>query len=232
VVLGPEVEDGEAPRPLDRLDVIGEERLARRVEPVQVLDQGHAGLTGALGVDQALHQAQQLALARLRVHARHGVLGVGDGEEVENQRQVTGEALIQQQQLAGDPLARRPVGVPLGDLEVGAHQLEHGQQRDGLGVRLAGDVIDGRALRPVTLHELVTEAALAHPGLAHDPDHLPLAGERLLQGALQHALLLVAPDEAREAAGALDVQAAARRAHAGQLMDAQRTARALDLELA
>ena len=42
-----------------------------------------------------------------------GLLGVGHGEEVEDQRQVVAEALVEEEQLAGDPLARRLVGVPL-----------------------------------------------------------------------------------------------------------------------
>ena len=66
-------------------------------------------------------------------------------------------------------------------------------------MRLAGDVIDGCAPRPSALCELVAEAALADARLADDPDHLPLAAERPLQGALEHPQLLVAPDEAREA---------------------------------
>ena len=103
--------------------MVGEERLAGGVDPVQVLEQGDAGLAGALGADQALGHAQQLALARLGVHARRRALGVGHREEVEDQRQVLAEALVEQQQLAGDPLARRLVGVLLGDVEVGAHDL-------------------------------------------------------------------------------------------------------------
>ena len=98
--------------PCDGLDVIGEEHLAGRVEPVQVLEHRDARLAGALGADQALGDAQQLALARLGVHARRRALGIGHGQEVEDQRQVLGEALVEQQQLAGDPLARRLVASP------------------------------------------------------------------------------------------------------------------------
>ena len=70
------------------------------------------------------------------------------------------------------------------------------------------------------LGELVAEAALADAGLADDADHLPLAGERLLQGALEHPQLLVAADEPREAARARDVEPPAGGADAGQLVDA------------
>jgi hypothetical protein len=95
VVLGAEIEDGEALRPLDRLDVVGEECLGRRVEPVQVLEQVDARPTSPLGVNEALHDTQQLALARLRVHPRRWALGVGHREEVEDQGQVVVEALVQ-----------------------------------------------------------------------------------------------------------------------------------------
>ena len=48
---------------------------------------------------------------------------------------------------------------------------------------------------------------------------------RLLAGALEHRHLLVAADEPREAARPRDVEAPARGADAGQLVDAQRPAR-------
>ena len=117
-------------------------------------------------------------------------------------------------------------------LEVGAQELEHGQQRHGFAVCLAGDLVDRHALRPPALCELVAEAALSDARLAHDADHLTLAGECLLQGALERMQLLGAPDEAREAARAGDVEPPARRADAGQLVDPQRPTGALDLELA
>ena len=69
-------------------------------------------------------------------------------------------------------------------------------------MRLAGGVVDGDPLRPAAPRELVAEAALADAGLADDPDHLRLAGEGLLQGALEHPQLVVAADEPREAARA------------------------------
>ena len=181
VVFRPEIEDGQAPRPLDRLDVIGEEQLARRVEPVEVLEHGHARLVSALRVAEALHQTQEPPLARLGVHRDGRSLGVGHREEVEHQGQVVGEALVEQQQLARDPLAGRAVGVLLPDLEERAQQLEQRHQRNRPGMRLSGKVVHGDVLRATALGELVAEPALAHAGLADDPDHMPLSGERLLE---------------------------------------------------
>ena len=59
-----------------------------------------------------LVSAEHLALARLGVHARRRALGIGHGEEVEDQRQVLAEALVEQEELAGDPLARGLVASP------------------------------------------------------------------------------------------------------------------------
>jgi hypothetical protein len=215
-------------RALDRLDVVGEKDLARRVEPVQVLEHGDAGAERTLGVHQALDQVQDLSLARLRIHPGHRAVRVRHGEEVEHQGQALGEALVEEQQLARYPLARHPVGVALADLEIRAQELEYGQQRDRLRVRLACHVVEGDVLRLAALHELVAEAALADAGLADDPDHVRLPRERLLQ----RMQFLVAADEVREAARARHVEPPAGSADAGQLVHPQCPAAALDLELA
>ena len=97
---------------------------------------------------------------------------------------------------------------------------------------LARDVQDRRPGRSPALQELVAEPALPDPGLAHDPDHLPVAGERPLAGPLQRAQLVLAADEAREAARPRGVEPSPPRAEAGELMHAQRPAHALDLQLA
>ena len=52
-------------------------------------------LLGALGAGEALHQCQQAALAGIRIHLLGGALGVGDGEELEDQRQLVAEAGIE-----------------------------------------------------------------------------------------------------------------------------------------
>ena len=48
--------------------------------------------------------------------------------------------------------------------------------------------------------ELVDQPRLAHPGLAHDGDHLAVAGTSLGEDSAQVLDLGVAADEAREAA--------------------------------
>ena len=120
----------------------------------------------------------------------------------------------------------------LADLEVRAQQLERGQQRHRPGVRHPSGVEDGRALRHPALGELAAQAALAHTGLADDPHDLPVPGPRLLQRLLERPQLALAPDEAREPARVRDVEPSSRRADTRELVDADRPARALDLDLA
>jgi hypothetical protein len=95
VVLGSEIQNGEPSRSLDRLDVVREEHLSRRIDPVQVLDHGDARLPCALRVGEPLHQREQSSLARLRVHPLDRARGIGDGEEVEEQRQLVVEGLVE-----------------------------------------------------------------------------------------------------------------------------------------
>jgi hypothetical protein len=78
----------------------------------------------------------------------------------------------------------------------------------------------------------VVEAALADPRLGDDPDRRPLPGAGSLQRRFQQRHLLVAADEAGEAALAREVEPRASGADAGQLEDPHRPARPLDLELA
>ena len=56
-------------------------------------------------------KSAERALARLGAHLRHRPLGVGDAEEVEDQRQVLGEGRVEQQRAAGDLLPRELLGV-------------------------------------------------------------------------------------------------------------------------
>ncbi len=222
LVLGAEVADREAARPLGGLDVIGEEDLGGGVEPVKVLEHRDAGLARAPCTDQALGHVEQPALVGLGIHARRRALGVGHSEEIEDQRQVLAEALVEQQQLAGDPLARRLIGVEVGDVEVGAHDLEHGQQRNPRRVRLAGGLVHGDPARTAAADEDVTEAALADAGLTDDADHLRPSRHSLLQRLIERLHLIVTADEPREAAGARDVEPPAGGADTCQLEHAQR----------
>ena len=84
----------------------------RGIEPVEVLDQRHRRLLPrwSLWITWRMH-ADELALARLGIEARRRALRVADAEEVEEQRQRLGEALVEQHHAPGDLLARAAVVV-------------------------------------------------------------------------------------------------------------------------
>ena len=138
-----------------------------------------------------------------------GFSGSGHAHEVEVQRQTLAQALVEQQQAAGDALARGGVAVLLGDAEEGAEQLQDRQERDRLAVRDAGGLVGHQAARPAALEELEAQAALAEPGVADDADDLGVALAGARQRRLEHLHLVAAADEAREAAAARDVEARA-----------------------
>ncbi len=76
LVLGAEVHQQQRARAAHRLDDLGEEGVAPRVDPVQVVQQQDRGLPLAAGADQTLDEGEELALARLRGHLRRGALPV------------------------------------------------------------------------------------------------------------------------------------------------------------
>src|SRR5439155_12406141 len=117
-------------------------------------------------LDHAAKHVQQVALASLRVHLWCRTLGVWSPEELDDQRQVLVESLLQQQEPARDLLARATIGVVLLNPEVGAQALQNRKQRDRLAVCLALGLIDRDLAAAAELGGLVAEAALADPGLA------------------------------------------------------------------
>src|SRR5690242_9676703 len=92
--------------------------------------------------------------------------------------------------------------------------------------------VDLDPLRPAALDELGGQAALAEAGFGRDPDDCALSRLCRLEPLLEHRQLLLAADEPGEAAFAGEVEPRARRADPLELIDPDRPARALDLELA
>src|SRR5947209_18252565 len=84
----------------------------------------------------------------------------------------------------------------------------------------------------MTLNELAAQAALAHAGLANDPDHLSAALAGVLQGSFENPHLLVPSDETREPSSPGNVKPSARLPDSGELVYGDRMAHALDVELA
>ena len=62
---------------------------------MEVVEDGQSRLACALRVDQATDQLEQPPLPRLDVHSLDRTVGVGDAEEVEEERRLIGEALVQ-----------------------------------------------------------------------------------------------------------------------------------------
>src|SRR5262249_13232645 len=85
VVVGSEVHQEEARRARDGVHPLLEEDLAPRVEPMEVLDERYnapgAPWVGAL--HEAAQHAEELALLRIGIHARHGTLGIRHAGEFE-----------------------------------------------------------------------------------------------------------------------------------------------------
>jgi hypothetical protein len=125
-VLGPEVDHHEGACTRQRVDEIGEESLAARVEPVQVLYHHQAAALAGGGMHEPPPGRKQGPLSRLGRHLlRYGALGVRHAEEVEQDRQRVAERLVQQQQPAGDLGPRRARLVVAGDPEVVPQHLDH-----------------------------------------------------------------------------------------------------------
>ena len=80
-------------------------------------------------------EGDELALARLRTQFWRRPLWIGDAEKLEEKGQKLPEALVEENQLAGDLSAGFVVAVALGDPEDVPQQLEEGQVRNGLAVR-------------------------------------------------------------------------------------------------
>src|SRR4029453_9732092 len=88
------------------------------------------------------------------------------------------------------------VAVPY--LEVALQEVYDRQVAGGLAVGDRGALEGEPALQTMRVGELVGEPRLAHPGLAHDGDHLPVARTGLTEHPAQVLHLGVAAHEARE----------------------------------
>ena len=146
-------------------------------------------------------------MAGFRVHALDRPVGIGDTEEIEEQRQLVGEAGAKHTHPALDLFSRDRIGVGLGDSEERAQQRQHREQRDVPGMGLGGDVKHGDASLAAPFRELMAEAAFADTGLADDSGQLATSPRKAgVERALQRAQLLFAADQAGQAAFAGDVE--------------------------
>ena len=233
LVLRPVGGDQNRPGAGDRFDQRLDERGARVVDPVHVLDHHHRRLVAAARLDAARQHFQQAAPANLGIQGRERALGVRDAEELEQQRHVVGERRVERQHRGLDPLAGDLGRVALADAEVVAVQGKHRQERDVAPVRDTTGRVDQQSAGGAAGDEFVHQAALAHPRVADDPDRPPVAVQRLVERGIQLRALRVATDEPGQPARSRHRrQPRPRHAAPDQLEHALGLARALELELA
>ena len=232
VVLGPEVHQEERPRAWHGVDVRRDEALAPAVDPVEVLDHEHGRLAPAARRHEPRGHGEELPLPRVGIHPWRRSRRIRHPEKVEEQGQGVLELPVEQQELAGDLLARSLITVGFGDAEVGARQLEHHEKGHRLPVCHPVRLVDGNAPYPAALEELVAEPALSDAGLAQHRYHPAVPLERAPQRRLERGGLLLPPDEAREAPPAGDLEPRPERADAAQLIDPERVPHPLQREAA
>ena len=226
-VLGAEVEQDQRPRGIHGLDQLRHERVASRIDPVEIVQEEHGGLPLAARVHLPPDPSEEPALARAWIGLGRGPGRVRYSEEVPEERQVGLERAVEQEQPARDLLARGLSAVPLVDAEVRAQELVNGQQRNRLAVRGAVGLVDGDLAAAAALRELVAEPALAHAGLADHTHHAPLPFQHVLQRRVERRELVRAADQAREAACPRHVHPRPHRAHPDELEDLDRVPRPL-----
>src|SRR5262249_54996171 len=158
VELGPEVQQEQRARSGKRPHHALDEDQARLVEPVQVLHEYHGGLPAI--VDQPLHDTEQATLARFGIPAWDRMPRGGHPQKVEQERNIVGELLVEEEHGPGDLPARLLVAVPFADAEVRAHDLEDREERNDLAMGRPVGLVDADTAGPAALDELVAEAAL------------------------------------------------------------------------
>ena len=183
-------------------------------------------------MDEAPDQGQQSALAGLGTHRLERTPGIGDPEEVEEQRELLEKVNVDRPQALRNPLPRHLVRVALNDPEEGAQHLENSQERHRARVGVGAGLDDRHPALAATSRELSADTALADAGFPHQAYRLSLAGERQFHNLLQMLELPLAPHERGQPAEAGDIERAACRPHPPQSEDPERLARPLHLLLA
>jgi hypothetical protein len=145
---------------------------------VQILEESDPRLLPVAGLQNSLHEAEELALPGLGIHARNRALGVGYAEKLEQDWKSVGERFIQEEQRSRDLPARLFIAIPLRHTEEATHELEHGKEGDRLAVCDTVRLTNPESLRSAALDELEAEAALSHASFGHHPDDLSISLKR------------------------------------------------------
>jgi hypothetical protein len=199
---------------------------------VQVLEQDDAALLLPERLNHAPHDVEDLALARLGVDARSGVFRIGNAHEVEVEGKALAQAFVQQEDAAGDALARGGVAVQFGDAVKGAKEPLDRKEGDRLALGDAGGLVGHHAPGAAAFEELVAKSALAQPRLADDADDLRVPRAGVFQGGLEHLHFVAASDEVGKSAAAGDIQSRAHASEPLELIDMHRILHAFDFRRA
>ena len=181
LVLGAVVDQEQEAGGAQALHEAVEQGLGLAVDPVQVLEDHEQRLHLALAQQQALDRVERALAALGRVQVLPGRVLDRHVEQREQRGQQGLERAVQAQHAPQHLGAHLPVVVPVADLEVALEQVDHGQVAGGLAVGDGRGLQDQPVLHPMRVGELVGEPRLAHPGLAHDGDHLAVAGAGLAE---------------------------------------------------
>jgi hypothetical protein len=179
-------------------------------------------------VEDPLQDTVDTLLPLLGVDRGRRVRRVRHAEQVEDERQHLTEALVHQEQPAGDPCAGRLGTVAIPDLVEGAPHLQYGEHRDRLPVRDAASLEDRDPARATALDELGAQARLADARLGDDANHLTAAAARALESGDERGHFTVAPDERGEPAGPRAIETGAERPHGLEIEEPDRLTHALD----
>ena len=214
----PRVDEEHGLRAHDGAGQRGHERLARRVQPMQVLEQQHHR-RAAPPADQPRDDLDQARAPRSGAEKAAHALLVRQGQEVAHQSEVAGGVADRRERVA-DGLDGAFAGIAGGEAEIGrAQQIRHWLERRRAAIRLRPCLEDRNTGRTAAAGEFMAEAALAGAGRAGHADDGAGPGDRRIQRSPQHAQLARPADERRQRGGP---GGAGRRGHALQRIHQQR----------
>ena len=175
-----------------------EQFLRRRVDPMQVFDDGQHRVLRRHREHRFEQRLQRPLLLAFRAHRRPRI---ARGRRQRQQRSQQRQALAGRDAVALAELDQlveaRRVGIAATPAEHAPEQRDHRIQRAvGAVFRAAQLEQHVRPVRDVRHHRL-HEARLADPGIPHDQDHASLPLDHLVPAVVQEPELLVATDQRR-----------------------------------
>jgi hypothetical protein len=165
------------------LDEAVQDRLALRVDPVQVLEHDQDGLELALSQEEAPDGLERPLPALGWLQGLPPGVFDWDVEEGEEGRLCRLECRVQRENLPRHLLADVAVHIAVGDPKIALEEVDHRQIAAGLAVGRRGGLQDQAVCHPVRVAQLEDEPPLANAGLADDRRHLTATLPGLLERA-------------------------------------------------